>query len=164
MVSVSASTDGDPAVHPAGGPIPALAVATGVASVIAALVSALKVIDDSPEYGPLVTGWDDKHLRELCLPSSPRYDPSLVMNDLFKSIFPADEWWSSKDMLYSTVKDFASIAGFRPSTNHNYIQCSRFGLPSTVRNYSAGPLAQECTLKNYLRAMHNIRSIQREIP
>jgi len=80
MVSVSASTDGDPAVHPAGGPIPALAVATGVASVIAALVSALKVIDDSPEYGPLVTGWDDKHLRELCLPSSPRYDPSLVMN------------------------------------------------------------------------------------
>ena len=164
MVSVTVSTGADPTVHPVAGPLPALAVATGVASVTAALVSALKAIDDSPEYGPLVTGWDDNHLRELCLPSSPRYDPSLVMNDLFKSIFPADEWWSSKDMLYSAVKDFSRIAGFCPSTNHNYIQCSRFGSDSTVRNYSAGPLAQDCTLKFYLRAMHTLRSVQRSIP
>ena len=94
MVSVTASTGADPTVHPAAGPLPALAVATGVASGIAALVSALKVIEDSPEDGPLVTGWDDKHLRELCLPSSPRYAPSLGTSGLFQSIFAADEWWS----------------------------------------------------------------------
>ena len=86
------------------------------------------------------------------------------MNDLFQSIFPADEWWSSKDMLYSAVKDFTRIARFCPSTNHNYIQCSCFVSDSTVRNFSAGPLAQECTLKLYLKAMHTVRSVQRDIP
>ena len=40
-----------------------------------------------------------------------------------------------------------AIAEFCPSINHNYMQCSCFGLDSTVRVFMAGPLAQECTLK-----------------
>jgi len=90
VVSAIASTGaGPPApVHPACGPLPALVVATGVVSIVAALVSALEVIGDSPECGPLVTGWDKTPLRELCLPSSPRYNPSLRISDIFQSSFP----------------------------------------------------------------------------
>ena len=58
LVSANASTGAGPPVpvHPAAGPLPTVTVVAGVASIVATLVSALKVIDDSPECGPLGTG------------------------------------------------------------------------------------------------------------
>ena len=158
VVSAIASTGaGPPApVHPAGGQLPALVVATWVVSVVAALVSALEVIGDSPEYGPLVTGWDKTPLRELCLPSSPRYNPSLRISDIFQSSFPQTSGEPAETCCTPQWKIFLESLFFFPSTNHNYIQCSRFGSDSTFRAFSAGPLAQECTLKVYLRTMHSV--------
>ena len=63
--------------------IPVITVVAELASVFAALLSALKGTDDSPESGSLVTGWDDTQLSQLCLPLSPLYDSSICLSTLF---------------------------------------------------------------------------------
>ena len=136
--------------------IPIAAAVAVVVSVVAALVSTLKVPDNSPKSGPLLTGWDNNQLRQVRLPSSPLYDSSVCLSTLFQSIFPTDEWWSSKDMLCSAAKDSARVAGFFPCTNHNYIRCNHFESQNTIHNFSCNPLRENCTLTFYLKTMYYI--------
>ena len=127
---------------------------------MANLISKTKVIDDSPEAGPLVTGWDSKELRNLCLPSSIGYDPSIEVADLCRILFPPGQWWSNRMLLVDALSDCAKISGFKVTHNHSHIRCNRHGKSKpkrkskTKRNFEAGSLAQECTLMLHLKAMH----------
>ena len=133
-----------------------LPVIMATASVVAALVAATKSIDDSPKDGPVVTGWDCKDLRSKCLRSSPSYDSSVEVFSLFPSLFPTFEWWSNKNMLYEAVKDCASVAGFRVTSNHGHICCNRYGKNVTKRKFIGGSLHKECTMIIHLKAKHDI--------
>ena len=120
-------------------------------SVIAFISNSAKVVDDSPEGGSIVTGWDSSMLRSKCLRSSPGFDPSVTstMDELCKTIFPPDQWWAPKQLLLDALQDYAKIAGFRMTSNHNHIRCSRFGDCTTARKYSGGDsgrLAQGCSM------------------
>ena len=120
-------------------------------SVIAFISSSAKVVDDSCEGGSIVTGWDSSVLRRKCLRSSSGYDPAVTssMDELCKTIFPPDQWWASKQLLFDALQDYAKIAGFCMTSNHNHIRCSRYGDSTTARRYSGGDsgrLAQGCSM------------------
>jgi hypothetical protein len=137
--------------------LPILPVVMAAASIVSAIVAASKSIDDSPEDGPVVTGWDNKELRRKCLPSSASYDKSIDMLSLFSSLFPAQEWWSNRKMLYEAMKDCSIIAGFRVTTNHAHICCNRHGKSANKRKFTGGSLHQECTMIIHLKAKHSIQ-------
>ena len=57
-------------------------------------------------------------------------------------------------MLVQAVKDFGKLVGFKSTTNHNCIRCSREGSSSTTRKYAAGSLIADCTFTLYLKAWY----------
>ena len=122
-----------------------------------ALVAKTKVIDDSPETGEVVTGWDASALRQSCLPSSPQYDQSINRGDICKVLFPPGQWWADKNMLLNALREYGKIFGFNLASNHNYIKCTRYGESTTRRNFSSGALASGCTFILYLKPMHMAR-------
>ena len=83
-----------------------------------ALVAKTKVIDDSPETGEVVTGWDASALRQSCLPSSPQYDQSINRGDICKVLFPPGQWWADKNMLLNALREYGKIFGFIESQLH----------------------------------------------
>ena len=137
--------------------IPMLPVILAAASIVSAIVAASKSIDDSPEDGHVVTGWDKKELRRKCLPSSPFYDKNIDMQSLFSSLFPAQEWWANRSMLYEAMKDCSILHGFRLTSNHAHICCNRHGKNTTKRKFTGGALHQECTMIIHLKAKHSIQ-------
>jgi hypothetical protein len=136
--------------------VPMLPVIMAAASIVSAIVAASKSIDDSPEDGPVVTGWDNKELRRKCLPSSPSYNKSIDMHSLFSALFPAQEWWANRSMLYEAMKDCSILHGFRVTSNHAHICCNRHGKSTNKRKFTGGALHQECTMIIHLKAKHSI--------
>ena len=103
----------------------------------------------------LVNHFDEKILLQTCLPSSPNYDPSVNLDIFCKALFPPDEWWTNRKMLYNAIKSFGKIQGFLPTIKHSTIQCNRFGQKEYKMNYRGSGLQMQYKFCLNLKAMHN---------
>ena len=61
-------------------------------------------------------------------------------------IFKSDRLWKDRDTVIKIVKEYSVLTGFTLRIpDKNTLQCNRFGIDKTTRDFSAGPLKCDCT-------------------
>ncbi|KAL7552459.1 hypothetical protein ACHAWF_016605 [Thalassiosira exigua] len=117
-------------------------------------------IDDNDDgvESPVVMAFNHELLLLKCKSDSPQYAPDLSnFTELAAALFREGEIWKDRDLLYSVTKAIAGLEGWCVRLNGQSIQCNRYGVPNTKRDYHSGPLRSGCTWRISLSPLSRLK-------
>ncbi len=121
-----------------------------------------KIYNNSAAFARSLKGWDNNSMTIMsfddilfnskCRETSLTHDPTINSNVVVKELFKNGEDWVDRETLFQAVKSVRKVQGFNITKKQQHIQCNRFGLNSSNRNYTKGPLRVGCTFHLTLKA------------
>ncbi|KAL7533759.1 hypothetical protein ACHAXR_009974 [Thalassiosira sp. AJA248-18] len=112
----------------------------------------------------VIIGFDKEKFLAKCTPKGSTYDPMLADYDRIAAVlFTEGELWASRSLLHQVMKSLAGLHGWTTTLDRRTVRCNRFGKNASrtekQREFTTGPLRQDCTFSITLKPMHRERTM-----